>query len=218
MNKRKKTLLKATCIVLSLFILAVIVVFITDNLKNKDNKDIETIPGKDDLSLPTITFYPADFDENIYENSEYMQKNSYITYTHGGMSLVLTEGKDSTDDRYAEFFVDYFESVKNASDTHKSFFAPEYSHVCDFMAEPDGFFAPQMIYDIEIFKFEAQNDLSLNTDTQYTFFEVKYKIFHNNGTYRRDLPENAAKPLLFQLSDKSGEIKISAITEFSFSE
>ncbi len=75
-------------------------------------------------------------------------------------------------------------------------------------------FAPQMIYDIHI------DQLSESTDsagvTTWTF-EVGYKIYRNDGTFRNDIPSDGSRPLIFTLiGDARGNVLIDSIERYRF--
>ena len=215
LNKRKKTLISVVIVAALLCALLYVLAVCIDKYNAQKVQSDATQQAASSNPVPSIIFYDADFDENIFENQEYMQKNAFVKYTKGGVSYYITQSIDQTEDEYASFFVNYFEKVKLADKSYADMFSQSYEHSYDYIASPDSEFAPQMIYDIEVSRFETQNDHSLESDTQYAFFEVKYKIFHNNGTYRRDLPEDGMKPLLFKLSNTGGKIKIESITDFA---
>ena len=107
------------------------------------------------------------------------------------------------------FFVEYFETVIAGDvDTYNSYFSDEYYKIY----EPYSLFAPQMIYDIEV----EQLSEKINSDgtTDWTF-NVKYKIYKNDGTFRNDIPSDASKTLYYELSaDKNGNVLIDYITYY----
>ena len=155
--------------------------------------------------IKSLTFYPADYNENIFEDEEYMAKNRYISYTKGSDTFVITNDDYSFYDPTVEFFAGYFNSVINGEyETYNDYFTEAY-----FIEQSNKErFTPQKLYDIEI-KYTSSSDV--DGVTSYIYY-VNYKIFENNGTFRNDIESDAARTLVYELHlYPDGEILINYI-------
>ena len=64
-----------------------------------------------------------------------------------------------------------------------------------------------MLYDIEI---EKLGEDKTESETRYRY-DVSYKIFRNNGTFRNDIGSDASKTLYFELTKSGGKVLIDKI-------
>ena len=72
-------------------------------------------------------------------------------------------------------------------------------------------FTQQMIYDIEIEKLSVSES---EKGILYAY-NVAYKIYRNNGTFRNDIGSDGAKTLYFELLESNGSILIDRITYYT---
>ena len=156
-------------------------------------------------SNKSYNHYPAEYDLDVTTVEEYMELDRNIYYVRGGERLILEEMGELTPDQ--QFFVGYFDCAINGRyEEYNAMFTDKYYED----NEPYVRFAPQMIYDISIEKLsESYSDGATN----YTY-NVTYRIYRNNGTFRNDIGSNGAKTLFFSLLESGGEIKIDRITYY----
>ena len=69
-----------------------------------------------------------------------------------------------------------------------------------------------MIYDITVEKL-SENYKDGNTVYKYN---VSYKIYRNNGTFRNDIGSDGSKTLMFTLIGDGTQVKIDAINYYYF--
>lgn len=151
--------------------------------------------------------YEPDYDLDVTKVEEYMALDRNIYFTKGGESYILGEGDDITPDK--QFFIDYFDRTINGRYTeYNEMFTDNYYKT----NEPYIRFAPQMIYDIEI---EKLSETYSGGQTVYEY-NVSYRIYKNNGTFRNDIGSDGSKTLMFTLVDDGNEVKIDAIDYYVF--
>lgn len=142
--------------------------------------------------IKSLRFYPADYNEDITKDSEYMEKNRYIAYTKGNDTYIITDGDYSGYDSTVEFFARYFDTVINGRyEEYDSYFTEGYFEEQTNKER----FTPQKLYDIEI-KFISTSTVE---DAISYIYYVDYKIFENNGTFRNDIESDASRTLVYEL-------------------
>lgn len=159
--------------------------------------------------IVSYVFPPSNYGLDVTTDEWYMQLDRSVHYKNGGLSVMVLEEEMNDYNDAVSFFVEYFETIVAGDvDTYNSYFSDEYYDIY----EPYSLFAPQMIYDIEV----EQLTETINSDgtTDWTF-NVKYKIYKNDGTFRNDIPSDASKTLYYELStDKNGNVLIDYITYY----
>ena len=211
---RAKTTPKKRMIIVIISVVAVIVLmfgislFIDYYNRIQDN-------GNADVDIE-FNFYDADYDEDIFEDEEYLDliKHGFINYTDGASNITIGIEKDTAhlygDD--VEFVVDYLYSIINGdAQGYGMYFDDEYKSKIELPIE----FTMQKIYDVNILKI-SETDISGEGElyTEYKF-ALEYKILKNNGTFRKDIGDGSKKQY-FTISDRSGELLIENISTSKF--
>ena len=202
-DKRKRRMLIAILSVFSALVLIWVLVSILENAQNKKNEN-ENKPI-------AYNFYYADFEENIFEDTEYLEliKGEGIRYCdmHSSVTVSIDE---KTIDNYGDdvrFFWDFLQNIVNGDkDAYNAMFSNEYFR--HNLAKEA--FTMQKIYDVQISKYSAEE---IETDSgNYTKFIyiVEYRILKNNGTFRNDIGEGS-RPQYITITNKSGEYLIDSI-------
>ncbi|MBE6596522.1 MAG: hypothetical protein E7641_02520 [Ruminococcaceae bacterium] len=157
-------------------------------------------------------FYPADFNENIFEDADYMMKieNGFIDYTDSSTNLTLGIERETASEhgKDVEFMVEYVYSIINGDlEKYNSFFSKDYPED----SKKQDRFTMQKLYDVVITKI-GNGDVT-DGGQSYTKYEfaLEYKILENNGTFRNDIGSGARKQYI-TVSDKYGEFGIESIT------
>ena len=138
-------------------------------------------------------FYLPSYDENIFQNKAYMSFQRDLIFSTGGVDQVFTMDEYETVDAECQFFLKYFETVINGNfEKYPDFFY-------EGSLKDDPKFTMQMIYD-PYAKFHSTSvDMVDGNEVELLNFQVHYKIFKNNGTFRNDIPSNTAIPQIYQL-------------------
>ncbi|HAN20695.1 MAG TPA: hypothetical protein DCP51_03320 [Clostridiales bacterium] len=198
-KKRKlKKILKISAIILIAFIVLILAFYaIYEMLK----KPIDTVGDNSD----DISFFDADYNEDIFQNELYLRKNRNIFYYEYGTGEPLSE--DNLDDfsASAKFFYNYFSIVTNGDyNEYKTLFTKDFFKNYKI---PDKF-TMQKIYNIEVNLYDRK---TINVNEKVELYIVKYKIMENNGTFRRDVGSNIIKPLVFELYTTDQGVLINGI-------
>ena len=203
---RKKRMLIA---ILIISVLAVISYVLLENPQIFERTEQKKVTSMYSDKLYSYVFPPSDYNLDVTQDEWYMQLDRSVHYKNGNVSVMVYEDELPGYNKAVQFFVEYFKTVvAGDADTYNSYFTDHYYE--DY--EPYGRFAPQMVYDIEIEQLteNANEDGTINWT-----FNVKYKIHKNDGSFRNDIPSDAAKKLLFELvADQDGEVKINYITYY----
>lgn len=151
-----------------------------------------------------VFYFPADYQEDPMSDLVYAAKNRDIMFTdHLGNGEVLTEeslgGKD-----VKELMYYYFTAlVKGDADAHSALLSKKYRN--NFAVQEK--FTPQKVYDINV-KFLMGDS---NGDVYVDRYQVSYKIYENNGTYRADVGSNVARIMVFDVVKENGKMLIASI-------
>lgn len=204
-SKSKKILIRIICIVVGVIIFMMAASFgMNIYLQKRAEKDAQRVH---------FDFAPADYDENIYEDPEYLSliERGFIDYTDYETNLTLAVNYEDAID-YGEdvlFMVDYiYAIVSGDAEAYNEFFSDEYYK----KNEPKDEFTMQKLYEVNISKVSQtkESDKTGNTYNKYQYI-VKYKILDNNGTFRNDF-NTGTKEQYILFTNKTGEFLIDGIT------
>lgn len=170
---------------------------------------IDKFMSEDDTDAPIdYNFYPADYDENIFLDEEYMEliKNGYLNYTSDGVTYGIEPEQAVDYGKDVEFMCDLVHSIiYGDSEEYNKHFSSLYFE----SKAPKGKFTMQKLYDVDIVKdYELRAD-----DGEYTVYRYKltYNIFQNNGTYRNDIGDGR-KTQYITITDREGKLLIDSVT------
>lgn len=155
------------------------------------------------------SFYEADYDRNILEDPAYQRLDRSVRYLEYDSGEPLTEENYRTLGVASAFFYEYFDAViRGDCDTYRSFLTPYYIKEFD----PPERFTMQMLYDIEVNRTQRPSTAEFQGRTVTVhYFSVKYKIFENNGTFRKDVGSNISTTQYYELYDLGdGQIYLNA--------
>lgn len=192
-NKQKKGIIIAFALMLSVILVWYAIIPGVNYVLNAVKQSRKNEYTSDYMDhIKSFVFYPADYNEDITEDAEYMQKNRYISYQKGGDTYIITDGDYSGYDSTVEFFARYFDTVKNGNyKEYDSYFTDKY-----FEEQSNKeIFTPQKLYDIVV-KFKGTS--SVDGAVSYIYY-VDYKIFKNNGTFRNDIESDSSRTLVYEL-------------------
>ena len=160
-----------------------------------------------------VFLYPADYDEDIFENSAYTDKVTDVKYIESGYSVLLDSSNYDSADEYEKLFYRFFDSIKHGdAQQYISYIASDYFN--DKNPAPEKF-TMQKLYDIEV-SYVEDLELEYNGENiKVKDFIVRYKIMYNNGTFRADLPSDAVIPQHFLVGETEGELKILNIVDIN---
>jgi hypothetical protein len=205
--QKKKALKKAAvivaCVLASLAVLCALLYFVEGALKKGRKQD-------ENAEKSHINYYNPDYDENIFDDAQYLEKNRNIYYeipnSTGSVKIVLDEYEKTELDAGQKFFKEYFDIVIGGKyEEYRKLFAEEY------VKNPDGFekhptdkvFSMQRIYDINVKELAKTPE----NDENYTYngkaavfgvYELSYKIMKNDGEFRTDVESDMALPVIVE--------------------
>lgn len=183
----KKKLLIACAVILGLLLILTCASFIIDYIEG--NKSVTSNEGDREVDY---NFYPADFEEDIFQNQDYSElfNEGFIDFKEGSVTLGITK-----DDAYkygadTKLIFDMLDSIiYGDNDRYNQYFSSGYYQNHSEKSE----FTMQMLYDIKIERISSEKVETENGDYTKSIFTVEYKIYKNNGTFRRDIGEGSKK-------------------------
>lgn len=159
-----------------------------------------------------ISLYEPDWESDIFENKEYLDKNRYITYVDGSVSVTIVDDKYSDYGEPVALLAEYVDAlIHGDAELANSFFADSYFEE----NEPLDKITMQKLYNISI-EFIAKKDAvlpELGTVTQYVY-KLGYMIMENDGTFRNDVTSDALKPQFYTIIDTSSGLEIYDISNY----
>ncbi len=162
-------------------------------------------------ALPPEAFFSADYSQNIFEDEAYMRLVRSVYYKQYDSGEVLTDENYEDLGIASEFFYHYFNNVINGD------YNAYHKMLTDTYLQDDEVperFTMQMIYDIEVNQVQAPGSANYKGEevTVY-FFEVKYKIYRNNGTFRNDVASNQSTTQYYHLYAYKGRLYLNAVQD-----
>ena len=201
----KKKLKKALIIIFSSLLVLYIIVSIIPLLKKEEAYDEFNV-------VADFDFYPADYSENIFTDENYMDiikdKNRILRYDDG-FSIYTIDFTDfeNSNEPYAVVAKMLYSVIEGDHEEYNSYFSDRY-----FESQPKKEkFTPQKIYNATIKPISTETITPKNEKSyvEYTF-EVKYYIYKNNGTFRKDIGDNARKQYIY-VTNRTGKLLIDGI-------
>ncbi len=155
------------------------------------------------------SFFEADYGENILEDEVYLALDRNIAFASHGKEIFLDRETADSLGGAAKMFFEYFQCIINGDyDLYPSFFTEKY--LSDKNADIPARFTMQKIYDIGVKLFSVAASEPGGGMTE--IYEVRYSIFENNGTFRRDIRSMETRTLVFEIyTDAARVSKINAI-------
>lgn len=207
-NSDKKNLKKYLIIVLAALAALLLVMYLLTLILPKIFNDITSEDREEGTA--DFDFYTPDYDENIYEDENYLAliKNGVLTYDNGTNSITTVNLENAAEHGDAvKLITDYVYSIIDGDvEEHNSYFSKKYYE----NNEPKANFTMQKIYDgtITYYSVETASENG-NNYTKY-IYKLKYYIHENNGSYRMDIGENA-KTQYVVITDREGKLLIDSI-------
>ncbi len=201
-NAKKKLLI----ILISIFSLLVVLIglsFVIDLLESNDSQGSEI----------DYNFYPVDFSENIFEDDEYLEhiEGEFMSFCDSSTNLTLGINRETATQQgiEVEFIVEMlYKIICGDNEGYNKCFSKEYYK----KNSPKDQFTMQKVYDVLITKVSSDK-ISDENNSDYTksIYILEYKIYHNNGSFRRDIGDGSKKQYI-TITDRSGQLLIDSIT------
>ena len=167
------------------------------------------LPEEEQKPEKEIHFYPV-VEQNIFDNPQYLAKDRGVYYcddpTGYGLTTVITDEDRMTFDVKVRFVEIYLNCLISGDHEMLKTLCTE-----ELLKEsPIPNFTQQMLYDMHVY---YQDEEAGEGGEKKFMYRLEYKIFQNNGTYRRDVGSDGAKAeyLVLTVNADESEIKIDEI-------
>ena len=200
----KKALIAAAVVFAAVAVIALGAKLIASLLK-QSNESVAV--SRREAEESGIFFFEPDYSENIMEDELDLALDRTLRYSAMGEEILLTPQSARMRGGAAQLFYDYFQCIIGGDyAAYPGFFTQEYKN--NPLADIPQKFTMQKVYDIGIKLFDRRmNDSGDVSD----IYEVRYAIFENNGTFRRDIPSMETRTLVFEIVYVEGEPLINSI-------
>lgn len=160
---------------------------------------------------PPSTPYPADFEEDIFKDPEYLEKDRLVYFSdyreyQDGSAISIDSENYTKYGEEAVFMYEFLLSIINGDDTfYNSCFNDKY-----IAAEgKHGPFTMQKLYNI---KMRLMQVGKTSDGTDFAYVRLEYSIFKNNHTFRSDISDNYSRTQFLTLvKDSHDHYKIQAV-------
>ena len=165
-----------------------------------------------DETTRLIYFEEPNFEENIFEDEEYMGKNRLIYVINGPIGTFVDTSSESERDaqsRVVNFMFDFIDAqIMGNTDAYNACFSSEYIA----KKGPHAPFTMQKLYDVSIEQYGSATASESESGGYDYIFILKYKILNNNGTLRNDMESMSERPLYLSVhEDADGKFAITAM-------
>lgn len=203
--KKKKILFIITVVIFALILFMYLALQILEKIDNSNNIDAETFETYDD-------FESADYDYNIFEDSEYNEiiSGEFIKFYDEYSNLTL--GINDIQDAYSYgedvgFLTEYIYSIMEGnSEKYNKFFSSKYYQTHETQSE----FTMQKIYDVMITRRIPEQSVDSSNDYDTYYCALQYRILDNNGTFRQDI-KDGYKTQYIVITNREGRLLIDEI-------
>ncbi len=156
-----------------------------------------------------LSLYDPDWESDIFQNKEWLEKSRFITYTENGMSVGLVDGDYSSYGRAVEMFGEYVDALmKGDAELVNGFYTAEYFESHERFER----ITMQKLYDIEV-EYISRSEITVGGKAVDKYiYKFTYKIMENDGTFRNDLVSDATRAQYYTLIDDGETVKISDIS------
>ncbi len=199
----KKILLVVTAVFAVLLLITAVIPLVTELFAD----------DYDDVSYNPMAFYEVDFNFDVRNDALYLKHNRDIKYNRYGNERVLAESNINDISPSAVLFFNYFNCIINGdNESYPSFFTEKCKNDEKF-ALPENF-TTQGLYDMNV-NFHSASRKEGEEDTVLEIYEVSYRIFKNNGSFRNDILPDETRTLVFEVEIKNGSALINAVARRS---
>jgi len=156
-------------------------------------------------------FYDAEWGASVEGREGYDEFSGFdrsIKFRDGNVTRGMTDENEGTFRPEERFFKKYFAALEAGdADAYNALFTSAY--LAQYGAKDK--FTCQMIYDIEV----ERVDSTFVGNTSTYDFNVYYKIYRNDGTFRNDVYSDAVRGIRLVVDDAEGDFKISVLKYFT---
>lgn len=202
----KKKLIITLIIIFSVLLVLYIITSIIPLLEKDQEKETE-----ESEIIADFDFYPADYSEDIFTDEEYTKliKNGILKYDNGVNSIntVFQEDFKNSNEPHAIMCKMIYSIIEGDEKEYNSYFSEKYF---DSNSRKEKF-TPQKIYNATL-KLKKAELIQEKTATYNKYiFELKYCIYKNNGTFRKDIGDDNYRTQYFVVTNRTGTLLIDSI-------
>lgn len=175
----------------------------------------EKLKGNPEEEIAKFNFYEPDFEENIFDDPEYLLliENGIIQYDNASNSIVtITDENVSDHGEPVELLANFVDSIIDGDhERYNGYFSKEYLKE----NSPKDKFTMQKIYNCLITFYRQEDAEDKNGNYTKYIYKLKYQIYENNGTFRRDIGEDY-KTQYIVITDREEKLLIDAISTSNY--
>ena len=152
-----------------------------------------------------FVFYSADYDENIFEDEEYLTLNHIISYKNGPITISVLPEEYVSIDPVLNFLSELVNVMKNGDyEAYSAYFSDDFKAKISLPEK----FTMQRIYNVTIEKLsEGRGE---DGETQLVYM-LDFMISKNNGSLRNDIDSDSSKPWYLTITVENGKYLIDNI-------
>lgn len=200
-KSKKKIVLIVLAVLVAVACIAVGLILLVDRLSDRDVGN--GVPDSDSETQYNYYFYPADYSENIFSDSKYMDTfDRTVYYTDPDWGLTTSVSNDAQDiDEKVMFIYDWIQmimkgQVNEYNDCFTRTYLKEHGKTENF--------TQQKLYQINISPYQSSDE-----DVQGRRYLVEFNIYQNNGTYTQRVGSDMTLYTILTIEQSGSSIKIS---------
>lgn len=171
--------------------------------------------GEVEEGTADYNFYEPDFDENIYEDEEYLKliENGVVKYDNASNSIsdVNAENASSFGDAVSFLYGYVYTVIEGDAEGYNKLFSDRYFED----NQPKQAFTMQKIYNCTITYYATEAGVENGRNYTKYIYKLKYNIHENNGSFRKDIGEDA-KTQYIVITDREGKLLIDSISTSNY--
>lgn len=207
-NFKKKLIIILAALAALLLIMYLLTLILPAVLNGISEQDIEE--GTADYN-----FYDPDFDENIYDDIEYLKliENGVVKYDNASNSVsdVTKENASSFGDAVSFLYNYVYTVIEGDTKAYNALFSEKYFE----NNSPKEAFTMQKIYNCTITYYATESGAEEGNNYTKYIYKLKYNIYKNNGSFRTDIGEDA-KTQYIVITDREGKLLIDSVSTSNY--
>ncbi len=167
-------------------------------------------PKEEDVSYNEWLYFEADYNKDILSDEVYLSMNRRVYFENMGETIPVPSADPAESSQSAAFFYSYFDCLVRGDYQSLPSFFTESCLKKDPSVAPERF-TMQAVYDIHVKHYKTSSVETANGDVRSEIYEVSYRIFENNGTFRKDILPDETRTLVFELHVSGESVKINSV-------
>lgn len=203
-NFRKKLIVVFAIIILALIFLYALTIAIPYFYSKFQPEETEYVAD--------FNFYTPDYNEDIFKDEKYLAliESGILEYDDNANSIYMVDTTNANEhgEQVVMLVKMVYSIVNGNSEEYNSYFSKKHFET----KEPKGNFTMQKIYNGRLTYLSSETVIEDGKTYNQHTYTLKYLIYENNGTFRKDISDDSYRMQYITISDREGKLLIDSIT------